>query len=159
MRPTVPRTRVGERVRITSIERPGQRGFTYLILIIAIAILGVALAGIGALASASSRHQRMVELKWIGEQYRVAVGSYYESSPGSVKVFPKKLEELLIDSRYLTIRRHIRELYVDPLTGLADWREVHAPDGGIQGIEVDVVEGQPSQLQYLYVPLAISPTK
>jgi hypothetical protein len=41
---------------------------------------------------------------------------------------------LLEDRRYPTVRRHLRRLYVDPITGQQEWGLVKAPEGGIMGI-------------------------
>jgi len=38
------------------------------------------------------------------------------------------------NSRYPTPRRHLRRLFIDPITGKADWGLVTAPEGGIMGI-------------------------
>ena len=122
-----------------------------MILIIAVTILGIALAAVGVLWSATARHQRLIELQWVGAQYRDAIGDYYESSPGSLKVYPKGLDELLLDRRYLTIKRHIRALYPNPLTGELDWQPVRAPDGGIRGVEASS-ELQAGPLRFVYDP-------
>jgi len=72
------------------------------------------------------------ELLFRGEQYRQAIRSYYET--GLPRRFPRRLEELLKDPRFLSIR-HIRKLSDDPLspTG-ADWGLVLDESGGIVGV-------------------------
>jgi hypothetical protein len=47
---------------------------------------------------------------------------------------PAQLGDLLLDPRYPGIRRHLRKLYADPMTGRPDWGTVAAPDGGIMGV-------------------------
>jgi len=42
-------------------------------------------------------------LLWVGEQFRHAIAPYYQSAPSDSKCFPKKLEDLLRDLRYLTV--------------------------------------------------------
>ncbi len=109
------------------------RGFTYIGLLIAIALMGIALAGTGVVWHSESRRLKERELLFVGEQYRRAIGSYYERSPG-VKKFPRSVDELLRDPRYPDVQRHLRRAYADPITGSGEWGLVAGPDGGITGI-------------------------
>lgn len=111
-----------------------QRGFTYLGLLFAVALAGVALAAMGVVWSTERQRQREQELLFVGQQFREAIASYYERSPGMVKRYPAKLEDLLKDSRFLTVRRHLRQIYADPMTGQRDWGLIAAPEGGIMGV-------------------------
>ena len=61
-------------------------------------------------------------------------GAYYERTPGAMKRFPEKLEDLLQDKRHPMPQRHLRRLYTDPMTGNRDWGVVSAPEGGIMGV-------------------------
>jgi hypothetical protein len=36
----------------------------------------------------------------------------------------------------VTMRRHLRRVYLNPLSGQADWEMVMAPDGGVKGVVV-----------------------
>ncbi len=109
-------------------------GLTYLAILIAVAILGVGVAAVGAVWSQSMQREKEKELLHIGNQFRRAIGLYYNRTPGTVKRYPEKLDELLIDSRHLTIQRYLRRIYVDPMTGSAEWGLVRAPEGGIMGV-------------------------
>jgi hypothetical protein len=40
----------------------------------------------------------------------------------------------VLDPRFPQVRRHLRRLYADPITGTADWKLIMAPDGGIMGV-------------------------
>jgi len=113
--------------------RPAQ-GFTYLGIIFAVAILGAVLAATGTIWSQSAQREKERELIHVGNQFRRAIGLYYERTPGIVKRFPPNLGELLLDTRNLTIQRYLRRLYTDPITGTAEWGYVRAPDGGIMGV-------------------------
>ncbi|MBK9522300.1 MAG: type II secretion system protein [Rhodocyclaceae bacterium] len=114
--------------------RRQHRGFTYLGLLFAIALVGVVLASVGVVWSAERQREREVELLFIGTQFRNAIASYYERSPGRVKRYPSTLDDLVKDNRFLTIRRHVRRIYVDPMTNAAEWGLVRAPEGGIMGV-------------------------
>jgi type II secretory pathway pseudopilin PulG len=103
-------------------------------MLFAVAFLGVALAGAGQLWATERQRQKERELLTIGEEFSRAIESYYQSSPGLVKTYPRKLEDLLLDGRFLFVKRHMRQVYVDPMTGTRDWRLVMSPDGGVQGV-------------------------
>ena len=45
-----------------------------------------------------------------------------------------RLEELLQDPRYPDIRRYLRKIYLDPMTGSAEWGLVTGPGGEIYGV-------------------------
>jgi type II secretory pathway pseudopilin PulG len=111
-----------------------QRGFTYLGVLLAIALLGIGLVAASEVWTTTAKRQRIEQLDWVGQQYVQAIGSYYESSPGSAKAFPKSLEDLLEDRRVPFVRRHLRQLYVNPLTGKLDWELIETPGPGIRGV-------------------------
>lgn len=100
-----------------------ERGFAYLRVLAAVAVIGVGLLAVSEVWVASARRQRMAELDWIGAQFTGAIGSYYQSTPGQVKVYPARLEDLVEDRRYVTMRRHLRRVYTNPFSGQADWRD------------------------------------
>jgi hypothetical protein len=53
-----------------------------------------------------------------------------------------RLEDLLQDERYPNVRRYLRRIYRDPMTGKNEWGLVKAPDGGIVGVH-SLAEGRP----------------
>lgn len=116
----------------TSGHRQG--GFTYLGLLFAVALAGIVLAATGVLWSTERQRERERELLAVGDEFRRAIGSYYERSPGTVKRYPAKLEDLTKDNRFITVQRHLRQVYRDPVTGNADWGVIPAPEGGIMGV-------------------------
>jgi type II secretory pathway pseudopilin PulG len=112
----------------------GQRGFTYLGLLLAVALLGAGLAATGSLWSVHAQREREAELLFAGDQIRAAIRRYYEDVPlGQQHRFPQRLDDLLLDRRWPTVRRHLRRIYLDPVTG-GDWVLVPAPSGGILGV-------------------------
>lgn len=114
--------------------RRRQHGFTYLALLIAVALIGIGLAAGSEVWSQSRQREKEQELLFIGEQFRGAIALYYERTPGAVKRYPQKLQDLLEDKRYVSLQRYLRKLYADPLTGKPDWGVVPAPGGGIMGV-------------------------
>ncbi len=96
-------------------------GFTYIGVLMLVAVSGIGLAGVGIVWHQDAQREREKELLFIGEEFRHAIGSYYESTPDSVKQYPKKLEDLLLDNRFPVTKRHLRKVYTDPFSSDADW--------------------------------------
>ena len=110
-----------------------EQGFTYLGLLLFIAISGIGLAGVGQLWKTEAQRDREKELLFVGEQYAKAIASYYESSPGGAKSYPAKLQDLLLDDRFPVVKRHLRKLYRDPMTGTDEWGTIRQ-QGRIVGV-------------------------
>ena len=110
------------------------RGFTYLAVLFIVAILLGGLALVGEMWETSARREKEAELLFIGNQYRRAIGLFYDSTPGGVKRYPRTLEDLVKDPRQPSTQRHLRKFYPDPITGKNEWGLVKAPDGGILGV-------------------------
>ena len=108
-----------------------QQGFTLLGMMILIALMGAGLAAYGELASHAAQREKEAELLFRGNQYRQAIESYYKKE----RRYPKALTDLLEDKRFPMPVRHLRKLYLDPITGAAEWGLVQAPGGGgIMGV-------------------------
>jgi len=110
-----------------------QAGLTYIGLLIAVVFFGLGSVGAARLLVTTERAEREAELLFIGHQFRQAIHSYFAAGPRAGQ-YPPKLDDLLQDSRYPTPKRHLRRLFVDPITGKTDWGLVLAPEGGIMGI-------------------------
>ena len=110
-----------------------ERGFTYLGMLLIVALLGFGLAAFGELYSHAAQREKERELLFIGNQFRDAIASYYNKSPGA-KVYPKKLDDLVEDKRFPMPQHHLRRVYSDPMTGKAEWALVEAPEGGFMGV-------------------------
>jgi hypothetical protein len=68
--------------------------------------------------------------------------SYTNTTPGQAVLGPRSLDELLRDPRVPGVRRHLRQIPHDPLTGSSDWGLLKSPDGQIIGV-FSLAEGQP----------------
>lgn len=110
------------------------RGSVYLTMLFFVAFMGVALAATSEVWSTQRQREREEALLSIGAEFAQAIKSYYLSSPGLVKTYPARLQDLLEDSRFLFKKRHLRQIYVDPMTGTRDWRLVMDVQGGIRGV-------------------------
>lgn len=109
-------------------------GFSYLGILFAIAITSVALAGMSVLWSMERKREKEAELIAIGMEFQRAISLYYGRSPGAVKRYPRSLDDLLEDKRFLTPQRYLRQIYVDPMTGKREWSLIQAPEGGFMGV-------------------------
>lgn len=114
--------------------RTRQHGFTLLAVLAALFLLALASQKVMSVVSQQAQREREAELLRIGAAYRAAIGAYHDQSPGSVKRWPPSLEALLDDRRFVTLQRHLRRLYLDPVTRANIWGLVPAPDGGIAGV-------------------------
>ncbi|MES2151606.1 MAG: type II secretion system protein [Pseudomonadota bacterium] len=98
-----------------------QRGFAYLWTLMLVAFMGIG-SVIGAeLYATSVRRDKERELIFIGHEFRAAIARYYNSGAGGQASYPLTLEELLKDPRFPNVRRHLRRLYADPVSGKAEW--------------------------------------
>ena len=97
-----------------------QTGFTYMGVLMLMAIAGIGMAGVGLVWQQNAQRENEKELLFIGDAYRKAIASYYESSPGA-KQFPLSLDDLLLDKRFPETKRHLRKLYADPITRNKEW--------------------------------------
>ena len=118
---------------IGSKRLKNQAGFTYMGLLMVVAIAGIGMAGVGIVWHQDAQREREKELLFIGQAYRNAIGSYYENSPSTAKQFPQTLQDLILDTRFPNVKRHIRQLYTDPFARDKDWNFV-LQQGKITGV-------------------------
>jgi len=115
-------------------ERGRAGGFTYIGLVIMIAIMGVTLAATGEVWYTAQRREKERELLFVGDQFRQAINRYYEHTPGQGQRYPANLEDLLKDPRYPSTQRYLRKIYRDPVSGSEKWGVIKGPDGEIYGV-------------------------
>lgn len=116
------------------VRQSDLRGFTYIGLLILIAILSVAATATIQLGAVVQRRDAEQQLLYVGDQFRLALRSYRDSSPVGAPPFPKELEQLLKDPRFPSTRRHLRAIPIDPLTGNTNWGLIRSPEGWIIGV-------------------------
>jgi type II secretory pathway pseudopilin PulG len=107
------------------------RGFTYLTILFVVALMGIGLALVGQMWNTSARREREAELLQVGNEYRKGIERYYLSGP---RQYPRALADLIQDPRQPGVVRHLRKLYVDPITNKTEWGLVRSDDGGIAGV-------------------------
>lgn len=104
----------------------GDAGFTYLGVIILVAIIGLVGAATLKVDALMQRAAAERELLEIGAAFSAALRSYADATPRGQPQPPPSLQELLKDPRFPGVRRHLRKIFVDPITGQAEWGIVYA---------------------------------
>jgi type II secretory pathway pseudopilin PulG len=110
------------------------QGFSYIGVLILVALMSVALAAAGEIWHTAQKREKEQELLFVGSQFRRALEQFYANTPGQGRRYPLSLEELLLDPRHPGIRRYLRRIYFDPMTGSAEWGLVTGPNGEIFGV-------------------------
>jgi type II secretory pathway pseudopilin PulG len=115
----------------------------YPLLLIAILVMGVATMGVAELWRTQVKREKEEELLFRLNQFRVAIALYRTAHNG----YPRELKDLLEDRAQFSIRRYLRRIYKDPITGKDDWQLTLVVDraGVVSGIS-DVksrAEGKP----------------
>jgi type II secretory pathway pseudopilin PulG len=115
-----------------ALRREG--GFTYLgliILVTVIGLVGAATLKVDALLRRAAAEEELLE---VGAAFGDALRTYAEATPKGQPQQPPSLQELLKDPRVPGVRRHLRKVFVDPLTGKAEWGIVWANPGERRGV-------------------------
>ena len=123
-----------------------QHGYTFVAVLALIAMVSIGLAAAGPSWGERLRREREQELLHVGSLYAQALAQYRDESPGSMKVYPQTLDDLLVDPRFIGLHRHLRRLYPDPLAPRRPWGLVRDKDGRILGVysqseDVPVAQG------------------
>jgi type II secretory pathway pseudopilin PulG len=105
-----------------------QAGFTYVGLVVFVAILGMVGAATLKVDGLLRRAAAEQELLEIGAVYSAALRSYAAATPRGFPPVPPTLQDLLKDPRFPGTRRHLRKLFVDPITGGTEWGIVYLGD-------------------------------
>lgn len=111
-----------------------QAGFTLIAVMAAMLLLALGTQGVMMVLSQQAQREREAQLLRIGTEIAAAIAAYHAASPGTVKVFPRSLEDLLDDKRFVSTKRHLRRVYADPITNSTDWGILRRADGTIEGV-------------------------
>lgn len=127
-----------------------QHGFAYVLLLLGVAVLALGASAALQLSAQSGRRHAEQSLLYVGGEFERALYSYAGVPVAAVTAGagalaargPRTLEELLKDPRVPGVKRHLRQLYADPMTGKSEWGVVRDPAGFIIGV-YSRAEGQP----------------
>lgn len=115
--------------------RRRQQGFTYLGLVILLAIIGLVGAAalkVDALLARAAAEQELLEA---GAAFSAALDSYAAATPPGQPPQPPTLQDLLKDNRFPNVKRHLRKIFVDPISGKAEWGITYLGDKiGVIGV-------------------------
>lgn len=104
-----------------------ESGFVYLWALFGVTLAGIVMAGVGQVWQVKAQREKEAELLYVGEQFRKAIMSYYNTG---TKQFPETLEELIEDKRAAATKRHLRKIYIDPITNTTEWGIIEEPPPG-----------------------------
>lgn len=107
-----------------------QQGFTYLMVLAALIVVGILAEVATTLNSRLIQQEQEQDLLFRGLAYQNAIASYYHA--GQARQYPRNLQVLVKDPRFLH-KRHLRRLYPDPI-GRKDWLLIRNARGGITGV-------------------------
>jgi type II secretory pathway pseudopilin PulG len=110
----------------------GEEGFMLLAVVVMVALLLIALAVAAPVVARQLQRDKEVESQHRMEQYVRAVQLYQRKFPGQ---YPASIKVLLNTNNI----RFLRQVYVDPLTGKADYKLIHL---GEQKTKIHVFFGQ-----------------
>jgi len=102
-----------------------QRGYTYIGLLILVAVTATLSAGLLRTGAVVQRHAAEEALLEAGSELGNALFSYARATPQGNNPRPQRMEDLLRDPRFpKIIVRHLRRVPLDPMTGQARWGEL-----------------------------------
>ena len=127
-------------------QPPRQAGFSYIAVLFLVLLMSLGLALASQPIATAIQREREAELLFVGQQYRLAIASYYRSAPDGIAVLPSTLEELVLDKRFVAPKRHLRKLYADPMTDSMQWGLVRNPQNQLTGV-YSLAAGEPLGMQ------------
>lgn len=131
-----------------------QAGFTYLGVLFAVALIGIGLAAISEVWTTNADRQKMAQVNWIGQQYVNAIRSYYYANTGSVHFYPTSVDDLLEDKRYLSVKRHLRSRYEQPISSVApSIKLLLSAGGGVNGVQISIaLSNHQDERKFVFIP-------
>ena len=105
-------------------------GFTYIGLLILIAAMSLALTVVAQVWQTAQKRDKEEELLFVGNEIRRAIGMYVANAAS----YPHSLEDLLKDPGFPGVRRYLRKIYRDPVTGRAEWGLVKPDGNSVTGV-------------------------
>ena len=111
-----------------------QSGLVLLVVLVFISVATLAASSMVVVYQQQTQREKEDQLLFAGDQIRRAIRAYYNAVPPSAtKSYPPTLKALLNDTRFPVPVQHLRRLYVDPMTGAADWSLI-TEGTGIAGV-------------------------
>lgn len=108
---------LSQRKVLITLHKSRSRGFTYIGVLAAVVVIGAMLGASVEVWHTALQREKERELLFVGNQFRQAIGHYYRAG----KKYPVSLEDLVKDPRQPGVKRYLRKIYRDPITGKAEW--------------------------------------
>jgi hypothetical protein len=87
-----------------------------------VAFMGVGLILGAEIYTTSTQRDKEKTLLAVGRQFRVAIGRYHQTKlVNGQHEYPMDLGDLLQDNRSAGVTRHLRKIFVDPMTAKSEW--------------------------------------
>jgi type II secretory pathway pseudopilin PulG len=99
-------------------------------LLILIAVMGLTMTVVADVWQTTQQRDKEEELLFVGNEIRRAIGAYFANASS----YPHRLEDLLKDPGFPGVRRYLRKIYRDPITGRAEWGLLKADGNSITGV-------------------------
>jgi type II secretory pathway pseudopilin PulG len=142
-RPSVRRSNEQRRATPRLALWRNRSGFSYLGVLILVAVMSISLIGTGRYWSTIVKRELEAELLYRGDRIREAIASYYNNPPGGQnKTYPRQFSDLLKDPRYPGVKRHLRKWYTDPMNRGKDWVYILDASQRLKGVH-SAHEGTP----------------
>ncbi|MES2547075.1 MAG: hypothetical protein V4575_05165 [Pseudomonadota bacterium] len=104
------------RIKQTANCFQSQTGLSYLAVLFLLAAIALSLAIVAQNEDTQLKREKEQDWLYIGKQYERAIASYYQLSPNGLNELPNKVDDLLLDKRFVAPVHHLRKAYLDPLT-------------------------------------------
>lgn len=114
------------RQTIARDARHAQRGMLVIGVLALIALSALTAVQAGPRWIDARQRANEEELLFVGEQYRLAIESYWRETPNAIHKMPTSIDDLILDKRFPFPKRHLRKEFRDPLApeqGLAEIRD------------------------------------
>lgn len=128
-------TAIGNTMICLHVSAPkSQRGLVLLTMFVFVFMVTLGATALVQVHKTQTQREREQQLLFVGEQYKRAIASYYNTiGPGGQRALPQSLDDLVVDRRFPTAIHHLRRIYPDPMTGQADWHVIRSARG-ISGV-------------------------
>lgn len=117
----------------SSASLPDQAGFTFLAIMFSIVLIGTTIGTAARQWKTVVQREKEAELLFRGQAIKRAIDFYYRTSRGGFAQYPRTLEELLKDPGSPSVRRYLRKIYPDPITG-GEWVLIKDGNDRVKGV-------------------------
>jgi hypothetical protein len=98
-----------------------QSGFAYLAVLFLVVAISISMGIVAQNEDTLLKREKEQDWLFMGKQYQRAIASYYNQSPDGITTLPNKIEDLLLDKRFIAPVRHLRKAYYDPMHTQQSW--------------------------------------